>query len=270
MATNIRVLLRLASVIFRQGVTYRLEWLFGILSGFLALWIQVAVWQVLLGSGGPAASGSPVSAANMVTYLVVVRVVSTIVASTVSGEMESRLRTGDIADDLLRPTGFGLLVFGRSLGQMAAGLLNQTLPVAILAQLVWGLQLPASVSSLLTAVGVVAVAVAISYAIAYLLGILGFWVWTTEHFEWLLGAFVQVLSGAIIPFWFLPVWLQAVGGVLPFQMQGYTPVALYLGKLSAGDAARLIAVGCAWAVGLWVLVAVCWQRAMARLVIQGG
>jgi ABC-2 type transport system permease protein len=79
-----------------------------------------------------------------------------------------------------------------------------------------------------------------------------------------------VLSGAVIPFWFLPGWLQAVGGVLPFQMQGYTPVALYLGKLSAQDAARFIAVGCAWAVGLWLLVAVCWQRAMARLVIQGG
>ena len=122
-----------------------------------------------------------VSAANMVTYLVVVRVVSTVAASTVSGEMESRLRTGDIADDLLRPTGFGLLVFGRSLGQMAASLLNQTLPVAILAQLFWGLQLPASFSGFLAACAAVAVAVLISYAIAYLLGILGFWVWTTEH-----------------------------------------------------------------------------------------
>jgi hypothetical protein len=122
-----------------------------------------------------------VSAANMVTYLVVVRVVSTIAASTVSGEMESRLRTGDIADDLLRPTGFGLLMFGRSLGQMAAGLLNRTLPVAVLAQLIWRLQLPASFSTFLAARGAVAAAVLISYAIAYLLGILGFWVWTTEH-----------------------------------------------------------------------------------------
>lgn len=270
MATNARVLLRLARVIFRQGVTYRLEWLFGILSGFLALWIQVAVWKVLLGASGPAAAGSPVSAATMVTYLVVVSVVSTIVNCTVSGEMESRLRTGDIADDLLRPTGFGLLVLGRSLGQMAAGLLNRTLPVAILAQLAWGLQLPASFPAFLATCGAVVVAVLISYAIAYLLGILGFWVWTTEHFEWLLGAFVQVLSGAIIPFWFLPGWLQAVAGVLPFQMQGYTPVALYLGKLPAPAAARLIVVGCVWAVGLWALVAVCWQRAMARLVIQGG
>jgi len=269
-ATNARLLFRLAAINFRQGVTYRLEWLFGILSGFLALWIQVAVWQVLLGRGGPAASGSPVTAANMVTYLVAVRIVSAIVTSNVSREMESRLRTGDIADDLLRPTGFPVLVLGRSLGQMAAGLLNQALPVAILAEIIWGLQLPASLSGFLAAVGTVGMAVLISYAIAYLLGILGFWVWTTEHFEWLLGAFVQILSGAIIPFWFLPGWLQAVGSVLPFQMLGYTPVALYLGKLPAGEAARLIAVGCIWAAGLWALVAVCWQRAMTRLVIQGG
>lgn len=175
---------------FRQGVTYRLEWLFGIFSGVLALWVQVAVWEVLLGRGGAAASGSPVTAANMVTYLVAVSVVSTIVNGDVSQEMESRLRTGDIVGDLLRPAGFPLLVLGRSLGQTAAGLISRTAPVAIVAQLVWGLQLPASISGFLAAVGAVAVGVMISYAIAYLLGMLGFWVWSTEHFEWLFGALV--------------------------------------------------------------------------------
>ncbi len=255
---------------FRQGVTYRLEWLFGIFSGVLALWVQVAVWEVLLGGGGAAAAGSPVTAANMVTYLVAVSVVSTIVNGDVSQEMESRLRTGDIVGDLLRPAGFPLMVLGRSLGQTAAGLLSRTAPVAIVAQLIWGLQLPASLSGFLAALGAVAVGVMISYAIAYLLGMLGFWVWSTEHFEWLFGALVQILSGAVVPFWFLPGWLQAIGSALPFHMLGYTPVALYLGKLSAGESARLIGIGCAWAAALWALAWLCWQRAITRLVIQGG
>jgi ABC-type uncharacterized transport system permease subunit len=270
MAATIRTLTQLAAMMFRRGVTYRAEWLFGIFYGLLVVWIQVAVWRALLGQGGAAAAGSPVTAADMVTYLVLARVVAAIVRTGMARDMEGRLRTGDIVHDLLRPTGFPAMVLGRSLGQMAAGLLNQTLPVALLAHAIWGLQPPASPPALAAAVLTVVVAAVISYALAFLLGILGFWVWTTEHFEWLLGAVVAVLSGAAVPYWFLPDWLRVAGSALPFHMMGYTPVALYMGKLAAGEAAALLGVGCVWAVGLWALVLVVWQRAVARLVVQGG
>jgi ABC-2 type transport system permease protein len=268
--TSTRVFAQLASMMFRRGVTYRLEWLFGIFYGLLVLWVQVAVWRALLGSGVAAASASPVTAAQMVTYLVVARVVVAIVNGNVARDMEARLRSGDIVNDLLRPTGFPTLVLGRSLGQTAAGLLNRAIPVAILAHLIWGLQPPASLTALLACVCTVVVGTVISYAIAYLLGVLGFWVWTTEHFEWLVGALIQVLSGAAVPYWFLPDWLRAIAGALPFHMLGYTAVALYLGKLPPGEATQLVATGCLWAAGLWALAWFWWQRAVARLVIQGG
>jgi ABC-2 type transport system permease protein len=265
-----RTFLQLAGMMFRQGVTYRLEWLFGVFYGLLVLWVQVAVWQALLGSGGAAAAASPVTARGMVTYLVVARVVTAIVNGSVSRDMETRLRSGDIVHDLLRPTGFPVLVLGRSLGQTAAGVLSRFVPVAVLAHLIWGLQPPASLTGLLAALGTVVVATVISYAIGYLLGILGFWVWTTEHFEWLVGALIQILSGAAVPFWFMPGWLRTIGGALPFHMMGYTPVALYLGKVSEAEAMVLLTVGCAWAVALWALAWLWWRRAILRLVIQGG
>lgn len=53
-------------------------------------------------------------------------------------------------------------------------------------------------------------------------------------------------------------------------MLGYTPVALYLGKLPAGETARLMGIGCTWAAALWLLAWLCWQRAISHLVVQGG
>lgn len=280
-AASVRTFLRLAAVIFRQRVTYRIEWLFGIFHGLLVLWIQVAIWRALLGPQGEvvapleeatrgSAGVTPITASEMVTYLVVARVVSAVVGASVAREMESRLRTGHIVNDLLRPTGFPFMVLGRSLGQTAGGLLSHTLPVVVLAHLIWGVQPPVSPAGLLAAAGTVLVALVISYAIAYLLGILGFWVWTTEHFEWVVFGVIHVLSGAAIPYWFLPDWLRIAGSVLPFHMMGYTPVALYLGRMPADEAIAFVGVGCAWAMALWALAWWWWRRALTRLVIQGG
>lgn len=265
--TSVLTLGRLASMLFRRQATYRIEWLFGIFHGLLFLWVQVAIWRALL---GPGETGSPVSAADMVTYLVVAQVLSTLVGAGVARDMEGRLRSGDIVHDLLRPTGFPVMVLGRSIGSKSATLLSNTLPIVLLSHLIWGLRPPASFAALLAALGAVIVGAVISYAIDYLLGILGFWVWTTEHFEWLVGAAIQVLSGAAVPFWFLPQGLRAFGAALPFHMMGYTPVALYLGKTDPGEAPALVATGCVWAAALWLAAWLSWRRAITRLVVQGG
>ena len=268
-----RTLVRLAGMLFRHQATYRVEWLFGVFYGLLWLAVQVAVWYALLGpsaSGGLGAAGSPITAADMVTYLVAARVVSRLVESGVARDMEGRLRSGDIVHDLLRPIGFPVMVLGRAVGGTGATLLSNTLPVVLLAHLIWGLRPPASLAALAAALGAVLVAAVIAYAISYLLGILGFWVWTTEHFEWLVGAAIQVLSGAAVPFWFLPAGVRAVGGALPFHMMGYTPVALYLGKMDPGEAPALLASGCAWAGVLWLAAWIFWRRAVGQLVVQGG
>jgi ABC-2 type transport system permease protein len=269
-ARSLQTLVFLSTMIFRQSLTYRMEWLFGVFQSVLFLWVEVTVWQTLLGGSTGSNADSVVTAADMVTYLVVASVVRALVQAGIAEDMEARLRTGDIVNDLLRPVGFPVLVIGRSLGSAGASLLSRTLPTVILAYFVWGLKSPASWQGAVAVLGAVLIGVAIAYAINCLLGILGFWVWTTDHFVWLVGAFIRVLSGAAIPFWFLPDWLRAVGEALPFHTMGYTPVGLYLGKIPPSEAWFLMVAGLAWAVGLWGLVWLCWRRAISRIVVQGG
>lgn len=269
MKANLDVLLCLTGMLCRQGLIYRAEWVFGVFRGYLFLWIQVAIWRALLEQGG-LPSGSPVSLADMVTYLTAVSVLQTATYSSVARDMEDRLRTGDIVGDLLRPTPFPVLVVGRSLGQAAASLVQRAAPVLLLAHLTWGLKPPSTLTGAVIGLLAVILAVAMAYAIAYLLGILGFWVWTTQHFEWLIDGVIRILSGAAIPFWFFPSWLQAIAQVLPFHVLSYTPIALYLGRMAPSEVAVQVATGAGWTLALWAFAWSLWRRALRQIVYQGG
>ncbi len=61
---------------------------------------------------------------------------------------------------------------------------------------------------------------------------------------------IELLSGLLIPISFFPHWAQVVSHFLPFEHIAYTPLQLYLGKLTGWAAWR--AVGVAWA---WVVAA---------------
>lgn len=272
MAINARTFLNIAAMIFRRGTAYRVEWIFGVFQSFLYLWVQIAVWQALLTHSNVTATGTtgPVTMADMVTYLILVNLARTITREQVAYEMEGRLRTGDIVHDLLKPVGFPVVVMGRSLGQMCAGLLSRTLPSIVLAAAIWGIQAPVSVVAALGFVAAVAIGVAVNYALGYLFGILGFYTWSTEHFQWILNAFFDIVSGAVIPFWFLPGWVRAIGNVLPFHTLAYTPVAIYLGKVPASEAWALLGCGALWAAALWAVARWWWAKAVRRIVLQGG
>jgi ABC-type uncharacterized transport system permease subunit len=77
------------------------------------------------------------------------------------------------------------------------------------------------------------------------------------------------MSGAILPLWYMPDWLQKVALALPFQASTYTPLAVYFGQPPGGVLAAL-GIQLAWIVLLGGLCIWVWSRAKHRVVVQGG
>jgi ABC-2 type transport system permease protein len=262
---------RITGMLFRRALTSRWVWLLGVLDGLIILGVQYALWRALLPLGRPTPTDlPPVTADLMVSYALLALAIGTVTRGRIARDIEDRLRKGVIVYDLLRPTGLPIIVMSRSFGLALADLLLQIVPVAILASFAWSLSAPASPGAVVLALLCLVVGVAIAYAIDFALGVLGFRVWTTEHFEWVVHMIRAVLSGAIVPFWFLPETVQVIAGALPFHMLGYTPIAIYLGRIEAGQAALLIMTGALWAVVLTVGAALMWRHALRQLTIQGG
>ena len=271
LATYWRVLWSLQRTHFNRSLTYRLEWLFGIVSTVLLIWTQVAIWRALLrDSGADVFGGAHVSASDMVTYIVLVNALGAHDWVTVGNQIDDRLQSGDITYDLTKPVGFPVLVLGQSLGEIFSRLLTQTLPVVVIAHLAWGLTPPASLTAAFAALATVLIGKSVAFAIGYLLGCLSFWMLSSWHYQWVVGTITKLFSGFVIPLWFMPEWLWLAPRLLPFHLLAYTPAGLYQGKIPTSEAWLLVGVGVVWTAVLWVAVVYAWRAAIRRVVVQGG
>jgi ABC-type uncharacterized transport system permease subunit len=80
----------------------------------------------------------------------------------------------------------------------------------------------------------------------------------------------RLLSGSLVPLWFMPEWLRIVAGLLPFQATTFTPVAIYLGTINGAALWRSLGISAAWVVILAVVLRLSWNRVLNRVVVQGG
>jgi ABC-2 type transport system permease protein len=252
----------------RVVMTYRHNAFFRLLGGVIMLLAQVLVWRALY-SDRESVGG--VSLQQMVTYLVVVRFVG--IASAVGGahEVESRLKSGDIAIDLLRPISPRLAFVSQSLGRAAASVLLDGLPTVLVSLLVLqGIQAPASRALLgyflLATLG----ALILNAVLQMLVGSMAFWFLNLEVLEWFVGFFHDIFSGELVPLWFLPDWLQRIAWALPFQAMRFTPVAIYLGRYSHAEITRLLAVQAGWIAAVAAAQSLLWKRGLRRIVVHGG
>ena len=93
----------MARMSVRRALTYRAEWLFGVLRQVAALWIQLAIWRALLANGVADTGAGTITLADMVTYLIVVNVVMAVVHQRLS--VGSQIDLSGMGADVSQSTG---------------------------------------------------------------------------------------------------------------------------------------------------------------------
>jgi ABC-2 type transport system permease protein len=103
-----------------------------------------------------------------------------------------------------------------------------------------------------------------------MLGMIAFWTTEISGLEMLYRLINQFFAGALVPVSLFPGAIRVIADVLPFQATTYTPVALYVGRLRGADALGAVGVQAVWVVLLIFASWAMWQRALHRVVVQGG
>ncbi len=103
-----------------------------------------------------------------------------------------------------------------------------------------------------------------------IIGLIAFWTMETGGFLTIYSFANQFFGGVLVPLWFFPPLLRRVAELLPFQAQVFIPVSMYTGQLFGTQAVQALALQLFWVVALCGLARLVWQRAMQRVVIQGG
>jgi ABC-2 type transport system permease protein len=211
-----------------------------------------------------------VSLAQILTYVNVGWIIRSFYWNTIDQEMAYEVIEGKIAMDLIRPVSVQWMWISRAVGESAFRLIMLTAPTAILIALLYPVGPPASVAHFalffLGALGSFMLMGAINFMIGTCAIPLKSILALIRAKFWL----VEILSGLLIPIALFPQKLRVVSACLPFEHIAYTPLQIYLGKLTLAEAAVRLMIQWTWVALLLCLSHFWWERASRKITIHGG
>jgi len=249
---------------YMRNVAYRWSHMLNNVASAVFGFIYIALWQAV----APAASATdPYTRSTMTSMMVLAQIFAWLTTFLPHGlGIQSGIRTGAIALEMARPVPYFPMVLAREAGNLAYQALYRAAPLALVFALTVGIPRPASAAHLLLTLPSLLLGAYTGLTLVYTVGMSALWTTEIRWAHWTYYSLVTLLSGGWIPADMLPGWLGKAAPYLPFSSQLFHPVRVYLGMASPG----VVLVQLAWAAAmtLWC----CWltDRALRRVVVQGG
>ncbi len=184
--------------------------------------------------------------------------------------LPQKIWDGSIATELLRPISFKGRMLAENMGNAAFNLLFRFLPALVTAVLVVGICPPKSPLMLFLFLCSAALGYGVLWTISFAVQMTAFWLVNIWSIITIKNVFVNVLSGSMIPLWFMPEWMQGVLHFTPFASIYFTPVQIYLGQLSYGGILGKCMVQIVWIILNYLIGSLLWRQGQRKLVVQGG
>ncbi|MGH3816059.1 MAG: ABC transporter permease [Pseudonocardiaceae bacterium] len=256
--------LRLIGAGFRRYSTYWQAVVAGLATNIVFGFMRCAVLLTVFAGSAQVAGYNP---SRTVTFVWIGQGLIAVVAIWGNSDFGERVRSGDIAIDLLRPVDLQAALLAEDLGRAGFALLTRFTGPLLIGLAFFDLTLPSSVLCW-AAFGVsVLLAILVSFAIRFLLNLLAFWLLDWRGLLALHAAIGGVLAGLVIPIAFFPGWARTVIWATPFPAILQAPIDIAIGT---GAVLLLLAHQLAWAVALLAVGRLVLARAVRTLVIQGG
>ncbi|SDJ75425.1 ABC-2 type transport system permease protein [Nonomuraea jiangxiensis] len=178
-----------------------------------------------------------------------------------------RIRSGDIALDLVRPASLQLWTLAEDLGRGAYLFIVRSIPPMLLGAALFGIVLPTDPGRWLAFLAGFAIALLVSFGWRYLVALSVCWLLDDRGVAVLSLVLTTFFSGMMLPLRIFPGWLGDLAGALPWAAMVQLPTDLYLGKAPVLDT---LAFQAFWAVVLLGLGMLGTRAIRHKVVIQGG
>ncbi|WP_454191590.1 ABC transporter permease [Paenibacillus sp. Marseille-Q7038] len=252
--------------IFSNQLSYRSEVWLRLFGNFVAILILTEIWKAVLGTG----EINGIGVEQMITYSIINTLLGALLLNGISEKVDNSLKSGFIATELIKPISYPFYLLSEGLGNSFYQLIFTSIPSLFIAWFFFGFLPPASAIHFLGFLFALGLALAISFLLGYLISLLAFWLMNHFALNWMMGGLITIFSGSFLPLWFFPESWQTITKILPFLYLGYFPAAIYLGTITVHEIGSLLITGLAWIAGLTLLVCWLWNKAIKRLVVQGG
>ncbi|MEX3616922.1 ABC transporter permease [Paenibacillus glucanolyticus] len=251
------------------NTSYRIDFLLGTIGRVILFLVQISIWHALLQGQSSETNVGPISTNDMYNYMLISSILSIIVSNNVIYVIDERIKTGQIATDLLKPMNYRGILFYGMIGENFYRIIFEIIPIVILSIMLFDVRIPSILYLILFVIAAIN-GVLIKFLIAYTLGLLGFWVNSIWHFSRLLEDVIKIFSGSWIPLWFFSGLFQTIVSLLPFKLIFYVPIMIYMEKITLSSVAMSLFEQLVWIVVLYVLSLLIWKLGIKKLSIQGG
>jgi ABC-2 type transport system permease protein len=189
--------------------------------------------------------------------------------ATTTGELGERVRSGEIAVDLYRPTRLLWWWLSVDLGRATFQLLVRGGAPLLVGALLFDLKFPGGPAGWpAVAVGVL-LAILISFAIRYLVALSGFWITDSRGTEYLALVLSSFFSGMLLPLVVFPGWIGDFARATPWAATMQVPIDIWLDRNPGGTGAALT-FQLGWLFVLLLTAQLVTSLATRRVVVLGG
>lgn len=259
--------LAIARMALQQALAHRGTAIFTVLILFLWIAILFSFWSSAYAGRDEIAGFTH---RDMRTYILLAYAINALVGWRTARGMMSRIRTGEIVIDMIRPLNYRTTQLATAAGaSVVEGAVSFGIAIG-LGLLFFDIRPPDG--PLAGSVFVVSVVVGFvtKSLVIFLISLLTFWTLQGVGLMWAQQSVIAILSGTLVPLALLPGWIRAVAEVLPLRGIVATPVSIYLGAADGRELVGLLALQLGWLMVLWWLTDKAWIRAFRAVEIQGG
>nr|WP_116191623.1 ABC transporter permease [Paenibacillus taihuensis] len=254
-----------------MGLQYRAAALAGIATQFFFGFMFVMIFQAFYAHS---VSTPPMTLAAVITYTWLKQAfLAFIMLWFRDNELFGLITSGNIAYEMCRPSDIYGLWYAKLLATRLSSALLRCFPILLITLILprpYRLELPADLLTFVLFIAVLLVGLLMIVAISMLIYISVFVTMSPSGSIMLFAIFGEFLSGLIIPVPLMPGWMQHIVNALPFHWTADFPFRVFTGDLSKSEALVGLAAQAAWLIGLVALGKILMNKALRRVVVQGG
>jgi len=188
-------------------------------------------------------------------------------------DIASSISQGSIAYELVRP----LDLYNRWFCQAAANRMARALlrcsPILIVAFIIpqpYRMSLPLNLTQFMLFIVSAGLSLGVVISFSMLVYISLFYTLSPVGIRIIVAVLSDFLAGATIPLPFFPDRIRAIVELLPFASMQNMPLRIYSGNITGEDAIKGIALQFFWLCALFIIGRCAMNRALKKVVVQGG
>lgn len=248
-------------------IAYRWWVIFSLLANSIYMYFLSGFWSGIYGNRIQMAQ-IPLGA--MITYAVLSHGLAGTLFNAVDSIINDKVKTGDLALDLLKPCDLMGYIFAQALGRSYGAFFVNTLPTFLVAFPLLRLEHPTSLIHFVSFLLSFLLAQLALLCLNFLVGLLAFWFLDINGFLFAKNVCILLLSGGFIPLWFFPDVLGRVLRALPFAAIYHLPLSIYVGRISTAELVIELSRQLAWVLVLLIASRVAFNLGKRKLIFQGG